>query len=310
MKIGFFGTPEHSAKLLKELINSGYEIQYVVTNPDKPRGRDRNLEPTPVKKIAIENGIKVYQFPGLKDENSIHSINEHRVDLNIVFAYGQIIPRKIFDNPPGKTINLHGSILPEFRGASPIQAAILNGKKETGITLQYITDELDAGNIISISKVSIEESDTFGSLLDKITDSGILEIKKILKSYTGSPFPSLPQDNSLASYCKKIKPEDRVLNFSRDDGQIHNQIRAFNPGNICFTFFREKRLNVHRTTITEIENLSPPGSLVLPDKKTLGVVCGNKKVLILEQVQLENKKIMTGADFINGSRILPGELLK
>jgi len=308
MKIGFFGTPEHSAILLKSLIDNGFNVSFVVTNMDKPQGRDRRLAPSFVKKIALANNIPVLQFNTLKEENAIQEINSYNADIYLVYAFGSIIPRKIFDFPIGKTINLHGSILPEFRGASPIQAAILNNYLETGLTLQYITDELDAGSIISIVKVNIEESDTFGTLLDKLTIIGVNEIIKLLRSFDGKPLQSTEQDHSKATFCKKIKVEDRKIDFNLSDLEIHNKVRAFNPGNICFTTFRDKRLNVYKTTKTELKSDEKIGSLQILDKKTFGVVCGNKKIIILDEVQFENKKVMKSSDFINGFRPQNGEL--
>lgn len=310
MKIGYFGTPSHSGKLLNALVQENFHIEYVVTNIDKPRGRDRNPEPTPVKLIAQANRIPILQYENLKNDSYIQTINSFNVDLIIVFAYGHIIPRKIFDTPPGKTINLHGSILPEYRGASPVQAAILNNKKITGITLQYITEALDAGNIISVVQTEIDENDTFGTLLDRLTDLGIIETIKLLKTYKGVPFPSIPQDEKNVSYCKKIQPEDRKIHFNFSDSEIHNKIRAYNPGNICFTYFREKRLNILKTKKTDMESNLEPGSLFLIDKKNIGFVSGNHKILNLVEVQPENKKVMTGSDFLNGYRITTGEILK
>lgn len=308
MKIGYFGTPEHSAKLLKSLYDRGHEILFVVTNMDKPQGRDRKLSFSPVKMMANQFNIPVLQFPNLKDDLAFKEITSFKAEIYMVYAYGSIIPSRIFLHPPAKTINLHGSILPEFRGASPIQAAILNGKKETGITLQYITEQLDAGDIISICKILIKEDDTFGTLLEKLTDLGIEEILKILDTYSGVEFPSLPQDHSKASFCKKIKPEERKLDFSEPDTDLHNKIRAFNPGNICFTSFREKRLNVYKTQLSNFTSEDPVASIQVLDKKTFGVVCGNKKVLVMDEIQFENKKIIKGSDFINGSRPNNGDL--
>ncbi len=307
MKIGYFGTPEHSAKLLRSLSQSKHEVLFAVTNMDKPQGRDRKLNPPPVKILASELNIPVLQFSNLKEESAYSQITAFPADIYIVYAYGSIIPKPIFLHPLAKTINLHGSILPEFRGASPIQAAILKGKNETGITLQYITEELDAGDIISIQKTEIKSHDTFGSLLDKLTNLGIAEILRVLDSYSGTPFAASPQDHTRATFCKKIKVEERKLDFNLTDLEIHNRVRAFNPGNICFTSFHEKRLSIHKTSISQISVDQLSGSIYLIDKKTFGIVCGNKKVLIMEEVQYENKKIIKGMDFINGSRLSEGD---
>ncbi len=308
MKIGYFGTPEHSAKLLNSLYENGFEIAFVVTNIDKPQGRDRKISSSPVKKLALEHSTSVLQFPSLKEDSAIQEINSFNADIYIVYAFGSIIPRKIFDFPRGKTINLHGSILPEFRGASPIQAAILSDYKETGITLQYITDELDAGSILSIAKTQIDDSDTFGTLLDRLTILGTTELVKLLKTFSGNPYPSVQQDHSRASFCKKIKVEDRKLDFSLTDIEVHNKVRAFNPGNICFTTYREKRLNVYKTIKTDLISEEKAGSLHILDKKSFGVVCGNKKIVILDEVQFENKKVTKSIDFMNGSRPQNGEI--
>lgn len=309
MKIGFFGTPEHSAYLLNELLKQGYEISFVVTNPDKPTGRKQELTPSPVKTLALQNHIPVIQPKSLKNAEAISEILKYNVDINIIYAYGALIPKEIFDSPPGGSINLHGSLLPEFRGASPVQAAILANYTKTGFTLQYITEELDAGEIISTGEVEITLDDTFGTLIEKITQLATKEILRLLSTYNGKRFPSKPQDHSKATYCKKIKPEDRKLDFSKTQMEIHNKIRAFNPTHICYCEFRGKRLNIYKTRISQEESSLTFGSLVKLDKKTLGFVCGDRKILILDEVQAENKKVMSGTDFLNGIRFIEGEKL-
>ena len=151
--------------------------------------------------------------------------------------------------------------------------------------------------------------DTFGTLLDKLTDLGITELLNLLKSFKGTSYKAYSQDHSKATFCKKIKPEDRKLDFSKTMDEIHNKVRAFNPGNICFTSFRDKRLNVYKTEKTTLQSEEDPGTLILPDKKTLGTVSGDKKILLLKEIQFENKKVMNSLDFINGMRPVQGEKL-
>jgi methionyl-tRNA formyltransferase len=307
IKLGFFGTPAHSAYLLRRLCEARFDVSFVVTNPDKPSGRGKQLTSSPVKQVALEKNIPIFQPPNLKQEEFVQPILDYSVDLGIVFAYGALIPRVLFDAPTGGTINLHGSLLPEFRGASPVQAAILSGKKETGFSLQYITEELDAGDVISFGKVAIDDYDNFGTLLDKITYAGTEEILRLLSTYSGNKFQAFSQDHSLATRCKKIKPEDRKLDFSQNAQDLHNKIRAFNPGNICFCEFRGKRMNLYKTRIAPGQTQISPGTLVLLDRKTIGVSTGDFKILILDEVQPENKKVMSGTDFLNGSRLEEGE---
>jgi len=311
MKIGYFGTPEHSAKLLNALIQEGHDVLFVATNLDKPIGRDKHPTASPVKKLAVEKNIPVLQFPNIRNDAAIDKMNSFGADIYIVFAYGYIIPSRIFNFPKLGTINLHGSLLPEYRGASPVQSAILDGKEETGATIQYITEELDAGDIISQVKVSISHDDTFGTLLEKITTLGIQDVLRLLKISDGKKFAAKPQDHKDATHCKKIKPEDRKLDFSLSADFLFNKIRAFNPGYICYTSFRGKRLNIYSTKLFTDESVTlskKPGTLHMITKKTVGVECGDSKILILESVQPENKKVMSSLDFINGAKPQTGEV--
>ncbi|MCB1189988.1 MAG: methionyl-tRNA formyltransferase [Leptospiraceae bacterium] len=314
MKIGYFGTPEHSAKLLDALHKNGFEIAYVVTNVDKLTGRKKQLTFPPVKKLALELGLEVLQFTSIKSEEAIQKINSFPVDLNIVFAYGSIIPKAIFDFPPMGTINLHGSLLPEFRGASPVQSAILAGKDVTGITIQYVTEKLDSGNIITKVPIEITLEDDSSSLMEKVTDIGVEEMLKLLQNSNNSRFPSVPQEHSLATNCHKIHANDRKLEFTGDSKTVYNKIRAFYPWNICYCTYRGKRINIHKAKIytngTEnINSLKIPGSLHLLDKRTMGVECGDNNIILLEAIQPENKNVMRAVDFINGFKPKQGELL-
>ncbi|MCB1140705.1 MAG: methionyl-tRNA formyltransferase [Leptospiraceae bacterium] len=306
MKLGYFGTPIHSAYLLERLYKEGFEIQFVVTNPDKPSGRGGKLTPSPTRLKAEELGIPVYH-ESLKSDSANEFLSRFEPDLCIVFAYGALISEQIFSKPPLGTINLHGSLLPEYRGASPVQAAILDGKTISGITLQYITKELDAGDIISKIEISIEPEDNFGTLLQKMTEKGTDELIRLIKTQPGFRFPAVPQDHSKATFCKKIHSDDRKLNFSNSAEELQNRIRAFNPGNICFTSFREKRLNVYKTRILDSETGGEAGTYFQVDKRTPGIVTSDKKILVLEEIQPENKKRISGSDFINGFRPQNGE---
>jgi methionyl-tRNA formyltransferase len=310
MKIGFFGTPKHSAILLLKLLDAGFVVDFVVTNPDKPAGRGNKLTMSPVKELAIAKGIEVFQFPSIQTEEAIQAIQSRNVDIQIVFAYGSIIPRAIFAHPIGGTINLHGSLLPEFRGASPIQSAILAGKEITGMSLQYIVEELDAGEIISQKQIPITDQDDFESLLEKITEVGTGELVHLLSEFSGKRFPSTPQDSTKASFCKKIKPEERRLDFTQTARSLFNKIRAFHPGNTCFAEFRGKRINCQKASVLLEKRDLPHGSVYLIDKKKWGIVCGDGQILVLELLQPENKKVMSALDFRNGMRLENGELFK
>jgi methionyl-tRNA formyltransferase len=309
MKIGFFGTPNHSKKLLEAIHKSGFEISFVVTNMDKPFGRDKKITPSPVKIYALEKNLTLLQYPSLKTDSAISEITSQEADIYIVFAFGHIIPKKIFDAPKLGTINLHGSLLPKYRGASPVQQAILDGEKLTGISLQYITEELDAGDIILSNEVEISIEDNSETLLAKLTEKGIESILEILKKNPLEKFQAKKQDHTKASFCKKIKPEDKKLNLNLESIDLYNQYRALYPTYIPFLNFRNSRLNIHQLKLddTGIRKNSNVGEIYFITKKSIGLVCKDGKVLILERVQPENKKVMQVSDFINGMRILEGE---
>lgn len=313
MKIGYFGTPAHSAYLLEQLIAHNFEISFVVTNMDKFSGRNKNIPtPSPVKNIALKYNLSILQFPSIKTQEAIDSILSYPSDLNIVFAYGAIIPETIFARPRFHTINLHGSLLPEYRGASPVQSAILDGKSESGFSIQYITKELDAGDIVSQKVVPIEDSDNSGSLLDKITKEGTTEIIHLLKNHPNSKYEAIPQEHSKASFCKKIKSEDRKIDFGQSAESIYYKIKAFNPGYIPYGMFREKRIYFLQASLggNISENLSSKiGNLTLESRKVLSLECGNRRLLYPLVIQLENKNPMNIVDFINGYKPKDGEII-
>ncbi|XDD48701.1 methionyl-tRNA formyltransferase [Leptospira sp. WS92.C1] len=312
MKLGYFGTPEHSAKLLKALIDSGLaEVLFVVTNPDRAKGRSRTPEPGPVKKIAIEHEIPVFQYESIKKEKetALSDFGSYPADLYIIFAYGSILPAEIFRHPPLTSVNLHGSLLPDLRGASPVQTAIWKGYTKSGITIQYITEKMDEGDILVSKEVDVTLEDDTGTLMDKITDAGITAILKLLRDYNGKPFSASSQDQTKATYCGKIKSEDRILNWSSDANQIHNQVRSLYPDVIATTQFRGKRLSILKTRPFDLlpEARSEPGKLKRLDKKGLLIQCGDGRFLEILELQPENKNRMSSSDFLNGFRIQEGE---
>jgi methionyl-tRNA formyltransferase len=309
MKIGFFGTPSHAAKLLEALYDSDHEISFIVTNIDKPFGRDKKISPSPVKVFSLEKNLPLLQFESIKTESAINSILQFEADLYIVFAYGHIIPEKIFNSPRFGTINLHGSLLPEYRGASPVQAALLDGKKITGISIQYVTKELDAGDLIQSHEIEILEADNSETLLARITEIGIDSVLDLLNTNPTEKFNATPQDISKISFCKKIKAEDRKLNFTESAESLWNKTRAYYPQYIPYANFRDKRINFHKLRVEQVyksESLDI-GALHYFDKKTIGIQCGDSHFLILESIQPENKKVMSVNDFINGSKPVEGE---
>lgn len=307
MKIAFFGTPEHSAKLFQSLLETqGIEVLFAVTNPDRPKGRSKTPVFSPVKQAALEKGLPVFQFESIKKEKdkALEEFARYPAELYLVFAYGSILPKEVFEFPRFGTINLHGSLLPDLRGASPVQTALWKGYDKTGISIQYIGEKMDEGDIIQEAEIPISLQDNTGTLMDRITELGTEHLGKLLAGPRTSPFVSRPQDPSLATYCTKIKPEDRILDFKISAREVHDRIRALapEPGAVCR--FRDKRFVLHQTRWTgEREDRVLPGKLKRMDRKTLLFQCGDGLFLEILSLQPENKNRMSASDFLNGFRI-------
>ncbi|MCB1159027.1 MAG: methionyl-tRNA formyltransferase, partial [Leptospiraceae bacterium] len=228
--------------------------------------------------------------------------------LFVVFAFGGILPEDIFEYPSGGSINLHGSLLPEYRGASPVQAALLDGKTETGYSIQYLARDVDSGDVITSEVIPILDNDNSETLLKRITEKGSEAILKLLKNPVNGRYPAKPQDHEKASHCKKIKPEDRKLDFSGSALSLHNRIRAFAPEKTCYFLFRNKRINIYESMLlSEKPEGLKTGELFCPDKKTLAITCGDGNLLSLIKIQPENKNPMQTLDFINGFKPQTGE---
>lgn len=311
LSIGFFGSPTHAAELLELLLNDGFNIKFVVTNQDKPFGRKQILTPTPVKVLAESKQIPVITSPKLReDESAKQSIFSFNADIHIVYAYGSIISDDVFLFPKFKSINLHGSILPLLRGASPVQSAIRLGFELSGFTIQYLASQVDSGDILLTKEIPIEEDDNTETYLKKITGEGYLALKALLKTEPSS-WQKHPQDHEKATHCKKIKNEDRILDFHSTAQNLHNQIRALNPDPLAFCQFRGKRLILRKSYLPKNGERAPDGfvqgQLLVLDKKKLFCVAGDLNLLGLEELQLEGKNPVSAKDFINGMRLLDEE---
>ncbi|TGL57406.1 methionyl-tRNA formyltransferase [Leptospira ognonensis] len=311
ISIGYFGSPHFSAKVLEDMLTAGIKVDFVVTNIDKPVGRKKELTGTPVKQIAQKYNIPVLQSERLRLDAEIQNkILSFPSDLHVVFAYGSIIPENVFTAPKYGSINLHGSLLPKFRGASPVQSFLLSGETETGFTIQYLAREVDSGDIIYSEKWESSIQDTTESLLAEITEKGSKKIISLIKSIPEVSFSRIPQKHEEATHCRKITSENRPIDWVASAFSIHNQIRALFPDPLAYTTFREKRIILLRSSLAEGttgKSDKKAGSFFLGEKKRLFCVCGDGNLLGIEQVQPEGKKPMSGFDFFNGARAQPEE---
>lgn len=317
MKIGYFGSPDISFRLLKSILEAGdHEVVFVVSNPDKPRGRSGKSLPTPVSEIALEREIPLYRFESLRDQSCADLLRSHGADLFFIFAYGKILPEEIFKIPPLGSVNLHASILPLLRGASPIQSAILNGFSETGWTLQFLAKEMDAGDIIALKTVSIDPDENTEELTEKMLPVGIELSLDVLNSFQNAASSATPQDHSNATYCKKLRADGANIDWKNSAREIHDFVRALSPWPVARTTFNGHEFKIHRTAVwrnnekavEDIENLlkdnTPGRLLVLVEGKKKRVIAGtgNGFLEILE-LQPANRKKVSASDFINGYRI-------
>ena len=294
------GTPEFSAEILKR-IPSKHTITAVVSQPDRAKDRKGNLLPTPLKKYAVENGIKVYQFERIK--KSVDELKTIDADIFITAAYGQILSQEIIDLPRYGIINVHTSLLPLYRGSSPIQSAILNGDKVTGVTIMQTDVGMDTGDIILSKSVTIGDK-TAGELTEELIEVGAFLLAEALDEIEAGTAVKVKQDESGATKCKMIKDEDALINWLDSAENIYNKIRAFNPSPIAYSTLNGERIKIYRATLSD-EN-GEAGQVLKADKKGIVVGCGEGAVNITS-LQPSGKKVMDVAAFLNGKRLNRGE---
>lgn len=295
-KVVFMGTPEYSVPVLKELINN-YNVIGVVTQPDKEVGRGHELEYSPIKKIALENNIKVVQ--PIKVRNEFEVVTEMNPDIIVTCAYGQIIPKEILECPKYGCINVHASLLPKYRGGAPIHRAIINGEKETGITIMYMAEGMDDGDIIAQEKVTIRSDETVGELHDELSSLGAKLLIKTLPSIFDGTNDRIKQDESKVTFAKIIKKEDEVIDFDDASTNIYNKIRGLNPFPGAYTILDNKRVKIYKARIDNNNSKEKPGTII--DVLKDGFVVKTKDgSIIIEELKMEGKKKMTSKEFLNG----------
>lgn len=298
MRIVFAGTPEFAVPPLRALLDSPHDICGVYTQPDRPAGRGRKLTPSPVKVLAQEAGLPVFQPETLKDEAAQTQLRNLNPDLMVVVAYGLLLPRVVIDIPPLGCINIHASLLPRWRGAAPIQRSILAGDSETGVTIMYIEPRLDAGPMLLKKACPIGPDDTAGDLHDRLSRIGAKALLETLPSIAAGTAQPEIQDESLVTHAAKINKDDAQLDWSRPAAELQCQVRAFNPWPVAETVYRDQILRVWRAIVIPESRSEPPGTLLI-DGENLDVVTGHDCLRLLE-IQLPGGKRISARDFING----------
>ena len=308
MKILYMGTPDFAVPSLLKLIENKYEICGVLTQPDKPKGRGHKLTPPPVKECAALHNIPVFQPETLKNEAFSEELKALNPDIIVVAAYGKILPSYILDYPKFGCINIHGSVLPKYRGAAPIQRAVINGEKETGITIQLMNEGIDTGDILHIEKTEIGENETAGELFDRLALIGADALLKTLEKIKDGCITRTPQNQNEATYAKMLDKETGKIDWTKSAKEIFSLIKGANPYPVAHTLYKGEVLKIYTATVGEKTNAEPGKIIGVPSKK-IEVACGDGVSLLISEVQLFGKKRMDTASFLNGNPIDIGEIL-
>ena len=309
MKLVFCGTPQFAVPSLERLVAAGFNVQLVVCQPDRPQGRGMELTAPPVKKAAQRFGIPVIQPEKIKKNEEFQKrLTDLHPDAIVVVAYGRIIPPWMLHLPPMGNINVHGSLLPKYRGAAPIQWAIANGETETGVTTMLLDEGLDTGEMLLKRQIPIAPDDTAVTLAPLLAELGADLLVETLTELQRRTLEPVPQDSSLATLAPLLKKEDGLVDFSRNAQKIHNRLRGFQPWPGAYTHFRGKHLKIVAARAADAAPQLSPGELLVSGDKLLAG-CGSGSALELLQVQPEGKKAMPAKDFISGYRPKAGERL-
>lgn len=310
MKVVFWGSPDFAVESLKAIINSKHKIVGVITQPDKPRGRGKKLLPTPVKKTALEYNIPVFQPEKLKNNTElIKALKELKPDIFVVVAYGKILPKEIIELPKFKTINVHASLLPEYRGSAPIHRAIMEGKDKTGVCIMEIVEELDAGDMFACEETEIKDRDDIVSLHNRLAKLGAELLIKVLDKIEEGKIDKTPQEHTKSTYAKPIKKEEGKIDWSKSSREIFNQIRALKVWPKCYTNFRDKVIKILEAEILDENSTGEIGKIVEIQKDKGFVVQTGKGKLLIKTVQFPNSKPISASDAVRGYHIKSGEVL-
>ena len=303
MRIVFMGTPDFAAASLKKLIDKKYDIAAVFTQPDKPRDRGMKLSYSPVKELALENNIPVYQPTKLRDGTATELIKSLDPDILVVVAYGRILPDDMLEVPKYGAINVHASLLPKYRGAAPIQWAVLNGDKITGVTTMYLASEMDTGDIIYTAETEIGEFETSGELFDRLMVMGAELLDRTLRDIEDGTAPRTQQDHSKASYVKMLDKSLSPIEWAKTPREIIKQIYGLQPWPVATAELDGKVFKIYSAEYTQNKTVKAPGSVVSAGKKGIEIACLGGETLLITELQAAGKKRMKASDYLLGHPI-------
>lgn len=303
MRIVFMGTPDFAVPSLKALVEAGKTVVGVFTQPDKPKNRGMKLQPTPVKEYALTQGVPIYQPVKLRDGEALAIMKELAPDLVVVAAYGKILPVDILELPRLGCINVHSSLLPKYRGAAPINWAILNGEDETGVTIMYMAEGLDTGDMIANQATPISLEENAEELFDRLAEMGAGLLVQVVEQFEAGNVSAVPQDESLSCYAPMLSKELSNIDWNRTARQIHDQVRGLYPWPSAITEIDGIRCKILKTAICGERTIKNPGAFVQADKRGMKIACHGGEVLEILELQPDGKKRMAATAFLLGHPI-------
>ena len=297
MRVVFMGTPDIAATCLKKVLDDGFDVVGIWTQPDRPKGRGMKLVASPVKELALANNIPVFQPENFRADEDVQALRDLNPDVVAVVAYGRILPQRVLDIPTKGCVNIHASILPEYRGSAPYQWAVLDGKKETGVTAQHMVREMDAGDIIDVAKTPIGENETAGELLDRLAVLGADLLSRTLTAFAEGTVTRTPQDPAGISFAPMLDKSMCPIDWNKTAQQVHDQVRGLHPWPIATMELKGKKFKVHATRI--VEGAGQPGEILGLTKTGLKIACGEGAVEVIS-LQAEGGKRMAAPDYFRG----------
>ena len=313
MKVVFMGTPDFAVCTLEAIIQAGHEVAAVITQPDKQKGRGKEISMSPVKVKALEHNIEVFQPLKVRNPEFMDILKKISPDIIVVVAYGQILSKEILELPKYGCVNVHASLLPKYRGAAPIQWAVIDGEKEAGVTIMQMDEGLDTGDILMVEKVKLDAKETGGSLFDRLSDVGAQLLVKTIEGLEAGTITPVKQDDSESTYVKMLHKSFGKMDFNKSAAELERLIRGLNPWPSAFTYIDGKMLKIWDADVTD--NISEvqteevkPGQVVTVGKNTFTIACG-QGYLVVNEVQLEGKKRMDSGSFLRGNQLEAGVML-
>ena len=297
MRVVFMGTPDIAATCLKRILADGFQVVGVYTQPDRPKNRGMKLFPSPVKEVALEHNLPVFQPENFREDETVQQLADLKPDVVAVVAYGRILPQKVLDVAPLGFINIHASLLPKYRGSAPYQWAMLDGLEETGVSAMYLCREMDAGDVIDVAKTPIDPNETAGMLLDRLAVLGAELLSSTLSKVEKGEAKGIPQDESQVCYAPMLDKSMCPIDFTKTAQQVHNQVRGLHPWPVATTCIGGKNMKIHETVIAE--GKGEPGQILGLTKTGLLIACAEGAVEI-RSLQAEGGKRMAAVDYFRG----------